>query len=66
MNKLNVCCGTVVSGVEELSACFDVASIGTGELSATLSVMLHLASDISSLIVFDCIIWSILLVMLSW
>jgi hypothetical protein len=49
VNKLNVCYGTFVSGVEELSARFDVASIGTDKLNETLSVMLHLASDISSL-----------------
>jgi len=52
VNKLNVCYGTVVSGVEELSVRFDVASIGTDKLNETLSAMLHLASDISSLTVF--------------
>jgi Fe-S cluster assembly scaffold protein SufB len=62
VHKLRVC---YVSGVEELSACFDVAVIGTDKLNETLSVMLHLASDVSSLIVSNCIMWSTLLVMLS-
>ena len=66
MDKLNVCYGTVVSCIEKLSARFDVASISTDKVNETLSVKLHLASDISILIVFDCVIWSILLVMLSW
>jgi hypothetical protein len=64
--KSNVCYGRVVSGVEELSACFDTAVTGTDKLNETLSVMLHLASDVSSLIVFNCIMWSTFLVMLSW
>ena len=48
MYKLNVCYGTVVSDVEELSVRFDVASIGTDKLNETLSAMFHLARDISS------------------
>ena len=63
VNRLNVCYGIVV---EELSARFDVAVIGTDKLNETLSVMLHLASDVSSLIAFNCIKWSSLLLMLSW
>jgi hypothetical protein len=66
VNKLNVCYATFVCGIEELSAYFDVASIGTYKLNETLSVKFHLAPDISSLIMFDCIIWSMLLVMPSW
>ena len=66
MNKLNICYGTFVCGIEELSAHFDVTSIGIYKLNETLSVKLHLAPDISSVIVFDCIIWSIFPVMPSW
>jgi hypothetical protein len=51
VNKLNVCYGTVVSGLEELSVRFDVASTGIDKLNETLSAMLHSACDISSLTV---------------
>jgi hypothetical protein len=61
MNKLNVCYVILVSDVEELSAYYDTSVIGTDKLNETLSVMLYLASGVSGLIVFNCIIWSTLL-----